>query len=283
MVTRLKDAVEAASRLQEPVRHILLRGPAGLGKTTLAEAVAAEAGAGFQRTSGPAVKDIETLVDLLISLRDRDVFFIDEIHRLPANVPEMLYEAMAECCLSLPDQSGGRTRTRQVRLCPFTLIGATTHHHLLTDSLRGRFEIAEHLDFYSREELMELLRRAAADVGLGIEEGAARRLASVSRDTPRTALALFGSAREQAVLRERSTIDEGLVERMLEKLQIDERGLVPIERQCLEVLRKAGRPLGRCTLAERLGVSPEELTVDERYLSRLGLLDVTAAGRVLSR
>ncbi|MHC4382630.1 MAG: Holliday junction branch migration DNA helicase RuvB [Planctomycetota bacterium] len=283
VVRNLRRAVTAAKRLGEPVRHTLLYGPAGLGKTTLARAVANEMGTTCRRVSGPVVKELGGMLGLLTSLRDGDILFLDEVHRLPARIAEFLYEAMEDGEVSLPVSCGIQRKTLHVRLNRFTVIGATTDEDLLPPSFRERFGIRQHLEFYGPEELTELLLRAATGAGLDLETEAARMLALVSRDTPREALELLWSVRDEQVLLGGSKVQRQTVARVLEELGIDELGLRPFDRRYLNALREARGALGLSTLAARLGSSRQALEqVHEPYLIRRGLVSITRDGRVLS-
>ncbi|MHC4709877.1 MAG: Holliday junction branch migration DNA helicase RuvB [Planctomycetota bacterium] len=281
VVANLRQAVAVANRLGEPLPHILFCGPPGLGKTSLGGAVAREVGGGFHYVSAPAMKDPAALVRQLTSLRDGDVLFLDEIHRLPARVAEILYEAMEDGQVSLPVSCGIDQRVLHVRLGRFTLIGATTEEELLPAPLMGRFEIREHLEYYRGEDLAELLLRAAGRACLKMDKEVARRVANVSRDTPREALAIFRTVRGEAVLAGQSRIDEATVTRALERLGIDENGLRPLEREYLDILDAAEGPVGLGTLAARLGTSRRTLRrAHEPYLFRRGLVAMTRQGRV---
>ncbi len=283
VVGTLRVAVTAARLLGEPLPHILLVGPPGLGKTSLSRAVASEMGAEFHGMSAPVVKEPGILLRLLTSLAGSDVLFLDELHRLPARVAEVLYEAMEDGCLSLPVSSGMMQRTLHVRLGPFTLIGATSEEELLPPPLRSRFEIREHLEFYRPDALAELLGRRATRDGLEIDSDAARLLAGVSRDTPREALALLRSVREEVAIGQSATIDTATVQVVLERLGIDQEGLRPHERNYLEILREARQALGLSTLAARLGESRRTVQrVYEPYLIRRGLVVLTRHGRVIT-
>ncbi|MFQ5505837.1 MAG: Holliday junction branch migration DNA helicase RuvB, partial [Planctomycetota bacterium] len=280
VVRNLARSARAARKLDRPMANTLLGGPPGLGKTSLARAVAAEMGSRFHAVAAPLLGEASTLVRMLTSLGGQDILFLDEIHRLPVRAAEVLYEAMEDGCLSLPLRCGAESRVLHVHLPGFTLIGATTDEELLPAPLRGRFQIRERLEFYRQEELSQLVLRAAGQTGLAMAGEAARLLAAVSRDIPREALLLFRTVHEEAVLLAQDSIDAALVQGVLDRLEIDEHGLRPFERAYLELLRQEGRPLGLTTLAARLGVSRSAIQqVHEPFLLRRGLVRLTQHGR----
>ncbi len=261
-VANLRRAALRARRRGYPMPHILLCGPPGLGKSSLGSAVAAEAGVGLHQVSAPLISGTADLFRRLAALRDRDVLFVDEIHRLAPGLAEALYESMESPL--------------------FTLIGATTDEDLLPAALISRFAIRQDLAFYSYDELSEILRRGAARFGLAIEEPAVGVIARASRDTPREALRLLAAVRDETELRGMASADCATVSEVLRSLEIDEAGLGRIDRAYLVALREAPRPLSLGTLADRLGKSPAALLrVTEPFLIRCGLIARTIHGRVL--
>ena len=281
VVESLQLAVDAA-RIGEPLCHTLLSGPPGLGKTTIAQALAGEFDAALHRCSGPALKSPMELLRRMAELRDGDVLFIDEIHAIPREVAEFLYEAMEEGQLSLSITHAGRSRPVTLRLPAFTLVGATTDEGQLTGSFVDRFENREQLRYYDVAQLTELITKVAQCATLPIDPDAARQLAKVSRQTPREALRLLRRAHREARVAGSTTIDRATVTRTLQRLQIDDRGLGPVDRECVALLQsRNGNPTGVRRVAGELGVSAATLErFHEPYLLRLGLIAIVPGGRV---
>ena len=281
VVSSLQLVVKAA-RLGDPLGHTLLSGPPGLGKTTIARTLASELDTGLHMCSGPTLKSPLQLLRRLAELRDGDVLFIDEIHAIPQPVAEFLYEAMQDGQLSLSITLAGRARSVTLCLPAFTLIGATTDEGKLPEPFVARFENREQLRYYEPAELMELITTVAQCATVGIEPAAARMLAGVSRQTPREALRLLSRARREADVAGAMVIDLAIATRTLQRLQIDERGLGPVDRECVELLQtRRGNPIGLQRVAGLLGVPAATLErFHEPYLMRLGLIAVVRGGRV---
>jgi Holliday junction DNA helicase RuvB len=275
--------LEAARQRGEALDHVLLAGPPGLGKTSLAGIVAAEMAVGFHVTSGPVLERKGDLAAVLTALDPHDVLFIDEIHRLNRAVEEVLYPAMEDFQLDVVLGQGPSARTLRLDLPRFTLIGATTRTGLLTTPLRGRFGVLHRLDYYGDEDLGAIVRRSARLLGVEIDGEGSAALAARSRGTPRIANRLLRRVRDVAQVRGHATVDRAVAEEALELLEVDELGLDELDRQLLRRLAETfeGRPVGLGTLADSVGESPDTIEdVYEPYLLQEGLLKRTPRGRV---
>jgi len=284
---KLRVYLKAAKERGEPLDHLLLSGPPGLGKTTLAHVIAYELGVNIRVTSGPAIEKPGDLAAILTnSLEEGDILFIDEIHRLSKAAEEHLYPAMEEFKIDLVLGQGPAARTLRLELPRFTLIGATTRPGLLSGPLRSRFGIHERLEFYSPEELAQAVRRDAELLGVAITEGAALEIGKRSRGTMRIAKRLFRRVRDFAQVAGEATITEARARAALDALGLDELGLDEKDRRYLEtlVVKFAGGPAGLATLATALAEDPLTLEeVVEPYLIQMGLIKRTARGRVATR
>ena len=283
-VRNLKTWIEAAQARQEPLDHILLSGPPGLGKTSLAYITAREMGVNIRTTSGPALARQRDLVGLLTSLQRGDVLFIDEIHRLDVRVEEYLYSAMEDFFISIVIDSGPHGRAIRMDLQPFTLIGATTREGLLAPPLRSRFQILERLDFYSPDELVRIVQNTARVLGVTVEPDAALLIASRCRGTPRVANRFLRRIRDVAHAAGGTAITEEVATQGLLRLGVDQRGLAEMDRQILMVLaRSGGQPVGLKTISAVVGENEDTIEdVYEPFLIRQGLLERTARGRVIT-
>jgi Holliday junction DNA helicase RuvB len=284
---RLGIALEASRLRGAPAEHLLLHGPPGLGKTTLAHVVANELGTRAYVTSGPALTKAGDLVGTLTRMQERDVLFIDEIHRLPASVEEYIYPAMEDCRIDFTVDSGMHAKVVTIQLKPFTLIGATTRPGLLTQALRTRFGIVHHLGFYPVEDLLRILDRAAGLLGgVSPSEDSLRMIAERSRGTPRVALRLLRRAHDFAVVRVKGVLDRAAVEGALELEGVDALGLDDLDRSYLRALGTTyeGGPVGVEALAATLGEDAGTLEdVVEPYLLQAGFLARTRQGRRITR
>jgi len=281
----LRVFVHAAKSRGEPLDHVLLHGPPGLGKTTLAGILAREMGVGFRATSGPVIAKSGDLAALLTNLEDGDVLFIDEIHRLNPAVEEVLYPAMEDRALDLMIGEGPSARSVRIDLPRFTLIGATTRQGLLTTPLRDRFGIPVRLNFYTVEELEQVVRRAARLLSAPTTSEGEHEIARRSRGTPRIAGRLLRRVRDFAHAAGADHIDEGVADRALTRLEIDRLGLDAMDRRYLLMIADlyGGGPVGIETLAAGLSEPRDTLEdVVEPYLIQLGLIARTARGRCLN-
>lgn len=278
----LKVAIEAAKKRGEPLDHVLLYGPPGLGKTTMATVISNEMGAQIKITSGPAIERAGDLASLLTNLQDGDVLFVDEIHRLHRSVEEVLYSAMEDFKLDIMLGKGPSARSLRLDLPKFTIIGATTRTGSLAAPLRDRFGIIHRLEFYTHDEIEQIISRAASILGAKIHPEAAKTLATRARLTPRIANRLLKRVRDYADINGDGIIDLVISKQAMELLEIDELGLDPVDRMLLLAIidNYSGGPVGVETLAAL--TSEERATIEdfiEPYLMQLGMLERTPRGR----
>ncbi len=275
--------IEAAKKRGEPVEHILLSGPAGLGKTTMAHLIAREMNTNIRVTSGPAIERIGDLASLLTNLLPHDILFIDEVHRLSKLVEEVMYPAMESRVLDIIIGKGPSARTLQIDLPPFTLIAATTRPGLLSNPLRARFGASHRLAFYSLEDVERIIVRSARILGISIDREAIQALARASRATPRIANRLLKRMRDYAQVHGMDMITEECAQKTLKLMEIDEKGLEPMDRRILEIIihKFGGGPVGIHTLAAASLEEEDSIAeVYEPYLMQLGFLDRTPRGRI---
>lgn len=279
----LKVFIEAARGRGEAMDHVLLFGPPGLGKTTLAQIVSRELGVGFRATSGPILAKAGDLAAILTNLEPRDVLFIDEIHRLAPTVEEILYPAMEDHVLDLIIGEGPSARSVRIDLAPFTLVGATTRAGLLATPLRDRFGIPLRLEFYTPDELVRVITGAARKMGAPIDDEGAREIASRSRGTPRVAGRLLRRVRDFAGAEGAAVINKLVAARALSRLEIDEAGLDANDRRFLKALIEnyGGGPVGMDTLAAAIAEARDAVEdVIEPYLLQQGFIQRTPRGRM---
>ncbi|GBR53606.1 Holliday junction branch migration DNA helicase RuvB [Gluconobacter sphaericus] len=276
--------IEAARARGEALDHVLLHGPPGLGKTTLAQIVARELGVGFRATSGPVIQRAGDLAAILTNLQPRDVLFIDEIHRLQPAIEEVLYPAMEDFQLDLIIGEGPAARSVRIDLAPFTLVAATTRAGLLATPLRDRFGIPLRLVFYTPEELRAIVSRGALKLGMRLTDDGAEEIARRSRGTPRIAGRLLRRVRDFALVSKHAVVDRALADAALGRLEVDNRGLDAMDRRYLKRIAEHhhGGPVGVETLAAGLAEARDTLEdVIEPYLIQEGLVLRTARGRML--
>ncbi|MBM3835203.1 MAG: Holliday junction branch migration DNA helicase RuvB [Verrucomicrobia bacterium] len=280
---RLEIAVQAAKQRNEPLDHILLSGPPGLGKTTLANIIAKAMGANMKSTSGPTIEKAGDLAGLLTNLEEGDVLFIDEIHRLQKAIEEYLYPAMEDFKLDIIIDQGPNARSIRLNLPRFTLIGATTRSGLITAPLLTRFPIRERVDYYQTEQLQQIVIRSARLLNIEIEEAGALEIARRSRGTPRIANNLLKRVRDFAQVRGDGRITVLLADQALALLEIDQNGLDEMDKRIIEaiIVKFGGGPVGLGSLAVAVGEEPDTIEeVYEPYLIMEGYLNRTPQGRV---
>lgn len=278
----LQLAITAAKKRNEPIDHVLLYGPAGLGKTTMATVIANEMGRSVRITSGPAIERAGDLASLLTNLEDNDILFIDEIHRLHRSVEEVLYSAMEDFKLDIMLGKGPSAKSLRLDLPKFTVIGATTRTGSLAAPLRDRFGLQHRLEFYSDEEIARIIRRAAKILKIDIDKDASMFLAKRARLTPRIANRLLKRVRDYAEVHGKGSVDLEIAEKAMGMLEIDEMGLDPADRRVLVTIieNHGGGPVGVNTLAAVTGDEPSTIEdFFEPYLLQIGLIERTPRGR----
>lgn len=277
--------IEAAKCRNEPLDHVLLSGPPGLGKTTLAGIIANELSVSIRTTSGPALERAGDLASILTSLERGEVLFIDEIHRLNRSVEEVLYPAMEEFELDIIIGKGQSARSLRLEVPPFTLIGATTRTGLLTSPLRDRFGVCARLDYYAEKEIARIIKRSALILKVGVEDDGVEVIACRSRGTPRVANRLLKRIRDYAEVKSDGKITANIAREALAMLEVDEKGLDQLDQKILRILieKFRGKPVGLNTIAVAVGEEPDTIEdVYEPYLLQLGLLQRTPRGRVVT-
>lgn len=277
--------IEAAKKREEPIEHILLYGPAGLGKTTLANIIAKEMGVNIKTTSGPAIERVGDFGSILTNLQDGDILFIDEIHRLNKSIEEILYPAMEDFKLDIIIGKGPSARTIQLDLPRFTLIGATTKLGSLTNPLRNRFGATYRLEFYEKEDIQKIISRSSKILGVDVHATGLEKIASCARQTPRIANRLLKRVRDFSQIKNHKLVDSIVAQEALEMIDIDPIGLEPADRHVLRTIieKFGGGPVGLSTIAA--ATSEEIKTIEdvyEPYLLQIGFMTRTPRGRMVT-
>jgi len=283
---QLAVSIAAAGSRGEALDHVLLAGPPGLGKTSLAQIVAVELGVPFVQTAGPALERKGDVAAFLTALEPRSVFFVDEIHRLPRALEETFYPAMEDHCLPITVGQGAGARVVTIDLPAFTLIGATTRAGLLSTPLRDRFGIQHRLDHYDARDLARIVRRSARLLGVEVEDGGAIAIASRARGTPRVANRLLKRVRDYAEVRGAGVVTEQAADAALDLLEVDQAGLDRLDREILRTIceKFSGGPVGLSTLAASIGEEQDTIEdVYEPYLLQRGMIERTPRGRAATR
>ncbi|MGB9907424.1 MAG: Holliday junction branch migration DNA helicase RuvB [Candidatus Saccharicenans sp.] len=283
--TNLKIFIQAARKRGEHLDHVLLYGPPGLGKTSLAYLISKELGVGIKPTSGPVIEKAGDLSAILTSLQDKEVLFIDEIHRLHPSLEELLYSAMEDFSLDVIIGQGPGARSHKLRIKRFTLVGATTRAGRITAPLRSRFGIVHRLDYYQVEDLKKIILHSARILGVKVEEGGAEEIARRARGTPRIANRLLRRVRDFAEVKGDGQIDAKIARRALDQMEVDVLGLDDVDRKILLTIMEnfGGGPVGINTIAAAIDEEKDTIeSIYEPYLMRLGFLERTLRGRKLT-
>lgn len=281
----LKIFIQAARKRGEHLDHVLLYGPPGLGKTSLAYLISRELGVGIKPTSGPVIEKAGDLSAILTSLQDKEVLFIDEIHRLHPSLEEILYSAMEDFSLDVIIGQGPGARSHKLRIKKFTLVGATTRAGRITAPLRSRFGIVHRLDYYQVEDLKKIIMRSARILGVKVEESGAEEIAKRARGTPRIANRLLRRVRDFAEVKGDGQIDARIARRALDQMEVDVLGLDDVDRKILMTIMEnfGGGPVGINTIAAAIDEEKDTIeSIYEPYLMRLGFLERTLRGRKLT-